>query len=102
MRAIDPSSLSSAALEICNTWSRMIVATRKARGLSQEDLRLDAGIGRSTLIEIEAGSPRVQLAHWLSVLDRLDLIDALRSVPGAQVAEIAEAVKPPPRKRRHG
>lgn len=101
MRAITADSLPTGVLDVCETWARLIVAARKAQGLSQDELRQDAGISRSTLVEIEAGSPRVQFAHWLVVLDRLDLLDAFRSVPAAQLSAIASAVKLPSR-RRHG
>lgn len=64
-----------------------------AQRLSQGDMRQAAGISRSRLVEIDAGSPCVQLARLLVALARLDLLDVFRSVLAAQLAAIASAVK---------
>jgi transcriptional regulator with XRE-family HTH domain len=94
MRAITPDSLPTEVLETSYSLGQLILATRKAQGMSQESLCESADIGRSTLVQIERGSPRVQFAHWLSVLHALDLLQLIRpGVPPAELGRIARAVK---------
>lgn len=50
-------------------------AARRNRGLTQQDLAIRAGIGLSTVIAIEQGSPTVQFGSWLSVFWALDLLE---------------------------
>ena len=47
---------------------------RRARGLTQLDLAVKAGISPSRLVAIEKGAPNVQMGYWLSVLWALDLL----------------------------
>lgn len=94
VRAITPDRLPTEVLETSFGLGQLVLATRKARGLSQESLCESAEIGRSTLLQIERGSPRVQLAHWFSVLHALDLLALFRpSIPPSEMGRIARAVK---------
>lgn len=52
-----------------------ISASRRLQRLRQEDLAGMAGIGRSTLVEIEKGSPFVAMGNYMSVLLALGLFD---------------------------
>ncbi len=54
---------------------RRISASRRLQRLRQEDLAGMAGIGRSTLVEIEKGSPFVSMGNYMSVLLALGLLD---------------------------
>ena len=93
MRAISPQNTAVPVIEGCATLGEMVVAVRKSSGLSALWLAKKAGISRSTLIEIESGSPRVQMAHWLAVLDALDLLGPLvQGVSAAAAPILAEAI----------
>lgn len=46
---------------------------RRARGMSQDDLALVAGLGRRAVSDIEACKATAQLATWVKALDALDL-----------------------------
>lgn len=96
MRTISPDILPTAVLETCYSLGSLIKATRKARGLTQIALCESTGISRNTLVEIEHGSPRVQIAHWLVVLDSLGLLENLtRSASPLNMGLIAKAVAQP-------
>jgi len=101
MRAISPDTLPSAVLETAFTLGQLVVASRKSLGLSQEALCASTGIGRSTLSEIEHGSPKVQFAHWLVVLESLGLLNVIQhNAPGLMLRQIAKALpQPQPRKK---
>jgi transcriptional regulator with XRE-family HTH domain len=93
MRAITPDILPTAVLETCYTLGKLVMATRKARGLTQRALCESAGIGRTTLLEIEHGSPRVQFAYWLLALESLGLLENLtKNISAAHMGLIANAV----------
>jgi len=51
-----------------------IVASRKIQRLRQGDLCAMSGVSRSTLVEIEKGSPFVSMGGYLSVLWALGLM----------------------------
>lgn len=97
MRAIDPDLLPGEVLESSYRMGRLIAVARKARGLTQSQLCEAAGIGRSTLAEIERGSPRVQLAHWLAVMHVLQLLEGLTAnlLSAEELERIAGAVRRP-------
>lgn len=100
MRSLTPEQLPTSVLETTYRLGRLVVATRKARRLSQLALCQLAGLGRNTLTEIERGSPRVQFAYWLLVLDALDLLGTLNSVlSAADMGELADALPRPRRPR---
>lgn len=96
MRAISPDILPASVLETCYTLGNLVKATRKARGLTQLALCESAGIGRSTLVEIEHGSPKVQFVYWLLVLESLGLLENLtKSASAVNMGLIAKAVAQP-------
>jgi len=98
MRAISPDNLPIAVLEASYALGKLAAASRKAARVSQVELCSRVGISRQTLSQIEQGSPRVQLAHWLVVLDHFGLMDPLvRTLSATQAGQIAETM---PRRRR--
>ena len=98
MRTINPEDLPLAVLETSYRLGKLVAGTRKARGLSQQALCEQAGLGRNTLAEIERGSPRVQFVYWLLALDALGLLAALNTDRSADVVgRIADSL---PRPRR--
>lgn len=46
---------------------------RRARGLSQDDLALAAGLGLRAVHDVEAGKATAHLATWVKALDALDM-----------------------------
>ena len=96
MRTISADILPTTVLETCYALGSLVKATRKARGLTQITLCESTGISRNTLVEIEHGSPKVQFAHWLVVLDSLGLLENLtRSASALNMGLIAKAVARP-------
>lgn len=93
MRSVQPEDLPDDVLQTSFALGQLITATRKARGLSQDALCTSVKIGRSTLVEIEHGSPKVQFVHWLVVLEALGLLE--QGVPGLPMKQIAAAVRQP-------
>lgn len=82
MRHISPEELPLPVLETGFSLGRMVLAARKAQGYSQESLGNAAAVSRSTIVQIERGSPRVQFVYWLAVLHALGLLDSLtRQIP---------------------
>lgn len=49
--------------------------TRRARNITQSDMALQAGIGLSTVVALEAGKPGVGMGYFLQILDALGLLD---------------------------
>lgn len=90
MREITPEKLPRPVLEFTYATGVLIADIRKRKGLTQKELAEAASIGRNTLIEIEKGSPKVQMAHWLSVLDQLDLLKFMSSWPGLELAKMLD------------
>ena len=100
MRTISPDILPTTVLETCYSLGSLVKATRKARGLTQIMLCESTGISRNTLVEIEHGSPRVQFAHWLVVLESLELLENItKNISAANMGLIAKAVTQPRRSR---
>ena len=52
-----------------------IVIARKAAEWRQVDLADHAGVSRSTLVEIEKGSPHVSIGNYLAILWALNILD---------------------------
>lgn len=77
MRAISPDTLPVPVLEASYSLGKLLAAARKAQGLSQTELCGLVDIGLSTLVEIEHGPPKVQLAYWLTVLEQLGLLESI-------------------------
>lgn len=98
MRRIDPADLALPVLETSFRLGKLIAASRKARGFSQATLCELANVGRSTLNEIEKGSPRVQFVYWLLVMDALELLDAFNAVLTPVEAGLMADAIPRPRK----
>lgn len=93
MRAISPDTLPSPVLEAGYLLGKRIAAVRKARGLSQRAVSEGAGVGRSTLVEIEHGSPKVQFVHWLLVLDYLGVLDSLtQGISATEMGLLSDAI----------
>lgn len=90
MREIIPETLPRSVLEFTYATGILIADTRKRKGMTQKELAEVAGIGRNTLLEIEKGSPKVQMAHWLSVLDQLDLLRFISSWPALEIAKLLD------------
>lgn len=61
-RAIGPEALPYLAVEAATRLGEMVSVARRQRLWTQADLAAKAGVGITTLSEIERGSPRVQLA----------------------------------------
>ena len=51
----------------------MIRQTRRARGMTQQELARSAAVGRQWIVEIEAGKPRAELGRVLQTVAALDL-----------------------------
>ena len=97
MRQITPELLDDTVLETSYKLGKSIAAVRKSQKLSQIELAFDAGVGRSTLIEIERGSPKVQLAHYLSVMKELGMLHLLsQSLDAFSIGQIADSMKRAP------
>ena len=57
-----------------------IVIARKAAGWRQVDLADHAGVSRSTLVEIEKGSPHVSIGNYLAILWALNILDDMGKI----------------------
>lgn len=62
--------------------SARVRVARRARLLTQADLASKAGVGLSTVVAIEKGTPTVQMGYWLMVLWALDLLPGLAAQLG--------------------
>lgn len=56
-----------------NEIAKLVRYCRKQSGLSQKDLALHAGIGKTVIYDIEKGKETVQLNTLLKVLDVLNI-----------------------------
>jgi len=83
-----------------------VSVARRARGLTQADLAVKAGISLSTLAAMEKGAATVQIGFWLNVLWALDLLPALADMLAlgrdAQGAALLEAQLPSRVRSRRG
>ncbi len=57
-----------------------IVIARKTLGMRQSDVAARAGISRSTLVEIEKGSPYVAIGHYFSTLWAVNLLEDVEKI----------------------
>lgn len=57
-----------------------ITIARKAAELRQVDLADRAGVSRSTLVEVEKGSPYVAMGNYLAVLWALNVLDDIDKI----------------------
>lgn len=69
-----------------------IALARKSRVLRQEDVASMAGISRSTYIEIEKGSPYVEMGNYASALWALNLLPHLDRVASPDEDREAQAI----------
>lgn len=76
-RTIDKLDLPYEALEAAERLGDLVSITRRQRSWTQADLAAKAGIGLSTLADIEKGSPSVQMGHWLKALWAVDQAERL-------------------------
>lgn len=60
--------------------SERITIARKAAELRQVDLADRAGVSRSTLVEVEKGSPHVAMGNYLAVLWALNVLDDIDKI----------------------
>ena len=78
-----------------------IVIARKSHELRQSDLADRAGVSRSTLVEIEKGSPYVSMGNYFAVLWAMNLLDDVSQIaPLESVEHRLLASKLPQRVRR--
>lgn len=61
-------SLPPPVLDNLHGLGRRISSARKIQRLRQEDLSVIAGVSRSTLVEIEKGSPFVSMGSYMAAL----------------------------------
>lgn len=81
---------------------RRLALIRKQRGLSQETLAEEAGIGIATLRRIEDGNDS-KLGSWLRILRALDMAAAIDGLlPEDLRSPMAEARKQRGRRRKSG
>lgn len=77
--------VSDAALASLRALGERLKEARLRRNWTQEQMAGKAGLSESSVKKVEAGSPRIMMAAFLSVLDVLGAPDALDDVlpPGA-------------------
>lgn len=76
--------LSFEAEDVLLALAHRVRTVRKARGLTQADLAVKAGVSINTLVRMEKDGGSVQLGYWLMVLWALDLLGTL----GTQVEQL--------------
>ena len=69
-----------------------IVLARKARLLRQADLAAMADISRSTLVQIERGSPQVAMGNYLAVVWALGLLPDLDKVVAHETDDAGQRI----------
>ena len=69
---------------------------RRAKGLTQPDLAAQIGVSLSTMVQMEKGSPTVQIGFYASALWALGLVDELaQAVSSLGLQATADLAKPP-------
>ena len=76
---------------------QFVRATRKALGVTQDQLALTSGTNRRFIVEIESGKATAQIGKVLQVLKTLGVTITLASPPGANALN----TKPPAPQPRH-
>lgn len=89
-------------LESLRQLGERIVIARKAAEYRQSDLANRAGIGRSTLVEIEKGSPHVAMGKYLAVLWALDLLPGVDRIAEMESDSHRLMASRLPQRVRHG
>lgn len=73
--------------------ARLVRSTRKARGETQVAVARRAGVSRDTLIRIEQGHARTELAAALAILSALELtLSAAASLPSDEPDAESESI----------
>lgn len=92
-------------IDVCDTLARLgqrIAIARKAAELRQADLADRSGISRSTLVEIEKGSPYVAMGNYLSVLWALNIHEELDQIAILESDSHRLMASKLPQRVRHG
>ena len=79
-----------------------IAVARKASELRQADLADRAGISRSTLVEIEKGSPYVAIGNYFAVLWALDVLGDADKIAAIELDSHRLMASKLPQRIRHG
>lgn len=85
--------------QLLELFSGRLQRSRLARGWSQAELALQAGVSKRTVERLERGAS-VQLGNWLRVLQALDLVDLLEDLMPSQEPGPMEQLRHPERKRQ--
>jgi DNA-binding XRE family transcriptional regulator len=78
--------------EALESLASRIVLARKARLLKQADLAAMADISRSTLVQIERGSPQVAMGNYLAVVWALGLLPDLDKVVAHETDDTGQRI----------
>jgi transcriptional regulator with XRE-family HTH domain len=81
---------------------KRIAIARKASEFRQADLADRAGVSRSTLVEIEKGSPHVTIGNYFSVLWALDVLGDADKVAALESDSHRLMASKLPQRVRHG
>lgn len=79
-----------------------IAIARKAAEWRQSDLADHAGLGRSTIIEIEKGSPYVAMGNYMAALWALNILDDIEKIAVLESASHRLMASRLPKRVRHG
>ena len=88
-------------LDNLRSLGRRSAAARKIQSLRQEDLASMAGISRSTLVEIEKGSPFVSMGSYMAALWALGIMSEVLPT-GMNEEETRLLSSELPKRVRHG
>lgn len=79
-----------------------IVIARKAAEWRQVDLADHAGVSRSTLVEIEKGSPHASIGNYLAILWALNILDDVGKIAILESDSHRLMASQLPKRIRHG
>ncbi len=96
-----PTQLPPPVLDNLKSLGQRMSAARRIQSLRQEDLASMAGISRSTLVEIEKGSPFVAMGSYMAALWALGIMSEV--LPTAMNEEETRLLSNElPKRVRHG
>jgi len=78
--------------EVISDLGARIAVLRRARALRQADLAVAAGVGRSTISEIESGSTTTEIGNYLRVLAALNVLEDMNLVGRLGAADLARGI----------
>jgi len=78
--------------EVISDLGARIAVLRRARALRQGDLAVAAGVGRSTISEIENGSTTTEIGNYLRVLAALNVLEDMNLVGRLGAADLARGI----------